>query len=161
MESQEYFGLRFKQLSCAFERSLQREAERYELTASQACMLIYLSHADHKVNQRELEKYFKLSNPTVTGLMKRMEAKGFLERVASTEDGRYKYIMLTPKAEEVRHAVSGSLAQVEARVTEGMTPEEVAQFHSLMTRALQNVYSCCKKECRDNPEDSCGETEEA
>lgn len=145
MESKDYFGLRFKQLSCAFDNTLQRVAAQYELTASQACMLIYVSRAEHKVNQRELEKYFQLSNPTVTGLMKRMEAKGFLERVTSPEDGRYKYIILTPKAMKISAQVADDLTRLEEQVREGMTPEEVELFLSLLNRAMQNVHSCADK----------------
>lgn len=65
---------------------MQREAARYDLTPAQASILMYLEKADHPVNQRELENYFRLSNPTVTGLMKRMEAKGFIRREISQAD---------------------------------------------------------------------------
>ena len=152
METKDYFGLRFKQLSCAFENTLQRVAARYELTASQACMLIYLSRAEHKVNQRELEKYFQLSNPTVTGLMKRMEAKGFVDRAISQEDGRFKYITLTPKAVKISAQVAEDLTKLEEQVRTGMTPEEVELFLSLLNRALQNVHGCCMDKCENKNE---------
>ena len=109
-DEKRYYGILFKQLSIAFENNLQRTAARYDLTPAQAGIVVYLEDVDHPVNQRELEQYFKLSNPTVTGLMKRMESKGFIQRIANPEDGRSKYIQLTPKAMEV--ASSGARATV-------------------------------------------------
>ncbi len=139
------YSLLFKQLSIAFENNLQREAAQYGLTAAQASILIYLSNVDHKVNQRELESYYHLSNPTVTGLMKRMEAKGFIRRQVSQEDGRAKYITLTDKAMEISSEVKQNLAKMEQKVVQGMSPEESEQFHALLVQALKNIYVCREK----------------
>lgn len=133
------YGLLFKQLSMAFSNTLRREAARYDLTPAQAMVLIYLSKTEHKVNQRELEAYYRLSNPTVTGLMKRMEAKGFIQREVSKEDGRFKHIMLTPKATEVVNDVQNNLARVEKSVVKGMSPEEQELFYDLLERALDSI----------------------
>ncbi len=145
MEEKCPYSLLFKQLSIAFENNLQREAAQYGLTAAQASILIYLSNIDHRVNQRELESYFHLSNPTVTGLMKRMEAKGFIRREVSQADGRAKYILLTEKAMEISSEVQQNLAKMEQKVVQGMTAEESEQFHALLMQALKNIYVCREK----------------
>lgn len=145
MEEKCLYSLLFKQLSIAFENNLQREAAQYGLTAAQAAILIYLSKAEHQVNQRDLETHFHLSNPTITGLMKRMEAKGFIRREVSREDGRAKYIILTEKAVEISSEVQQNLAEMEQKVVQGMTPEESQQFHGLLVRALKNIYACREK----------------
>lgn len=142
MEEKCPYSLLFKQLSIAFENNLQREAVQYGLTASQTCILIFLSQADHPVKQRDLECYFRLSNPTVTGLMKRMEAKGFIRREVSRDDGRAKYIILTEKAMEIISEVQQSIAQMEQTVVQGMTTQEQEQFHALLLQALKNIYVC-------------------
>lgn len=136
------YGLLFKQLSLAFENNLQREAARYDLTPAQASILIYLDAADHSVNQRELERYFKLSNPTVTGLMKRMEAKGFICRTMNPEDGRSKCIRLTPKALEVSSSVRSNLHMLETNMMQDLSAEEDVLFHELIVRVLKRIYSC-------------------
>ena len=136
------YGLLFKQLSIAFENNLQREAGRYGLTPAQASILSYLEAADHPVNQRELEYHFKLSNPTVTGLMKRMESKGFINRVANPEDGRSKYIELTPKALEVSSSVRSNLLALEGHMMQDLSPEEEEVFHELLVRVLKRICMC-------------------
>ena len=136
------YGLLLKQLSNAFESNLQREAARYGLTTAQANILIYLAKVEHPVNQRDLEHHFKLSNPTVTGLMKRMEAKGFITREANPGDGRSKLIQLTPKALEVSSEVRRSMRELEAYMMQSLTPEESAQLRELLLRTLQQVCQC-------------------
>lgn len=140
-----YYGILFKQLSIAFENNLQRSAAQYGLTPSQASIIIYLESADHPVNQRELEVYYKLSNPTVTGLMKRMEAKGFIERIANPEDGRSKYIQLTPKALEVCSSVSQSMQNLEREMLQDLSPEEEELFHDMLMRVLKRICVCRKE----------------
>ncbi len=144
-----YYGVLFKQLSIAFENNLQRSAAQYGLTPAQASIIIYLQTADHSVNQRELEHYFKLSNPTVTGLMKRMEAKDFIERVANPEDGRSKYIRLTPKALEVCSSVSQNMQTLEREMMQDLSPEEAELFHDLLMRVLKRICTCRKEKCEE------------
>ena len=107
--------------------------------------MVYLEDVDHPVNQRELEHYFKLSNPTVTGLMKRMESKGFIQRIANPEDGRSKYIQLTPKAMEVASSVRHNLQALENDMTQDLSAEEEEIFHDLLMRVLQRICPCSKE----------------
>ena len=138
-EEKRYYGLLFKQLSLAFENNLQRAAAQHDLTSAQAGIVIYLDAMDHPVNQRELEHYFKLSNPTVTGLMKRMESKGFIQRVANPGDARSKYIQLTPKALDVSSNVRAELLELEKNITQDLSKEEEKIFYELLMRILRRT----------------------
>lgn len=142
VENDSSFGLLFKQISIAFSNNFQREAARYDLTPSQASILIYLSKVDHPVNQRELEKYFRLTNPTVTGLMQRMENKGFIRREMNQADNRSKYIILTPKAMEISNEVRNNLYKVEEDITQSLSQQECAQLRQLLQQVLEIVYRC-------------------
>ena len=114
----------------------------YDLTPSQARILIYLSKVDHPVNQRELEKYFRLTNPTVTGLMQRMENKGFIRREMNQADNRSKYIILTPKAMEISNEVRNNLYKVEEDITQSLSQQECAQLRQLLQQVLEIMYRC-------------------
>ena len=144
-----YYGVLFKQLSIAFENNLQRSAAQYDLTPSQAAIIIYLEAADHPVNQRELEYHYKLSNPTVTGLMKRMEAKGFIERVVNPKDARSKYIQLTPKSLEVSSSVLNNMLELERELMQDLSPEEEEVFHEMLMRVLKRICTCRKEKCEE------------
>ncbi|MBU5594996.1 MarR family transcriptional regulator [Amphibacillus sp. MSJ-3] len=82
----------------ALEREKNIYFESQNLTSSQGDILLFLGGArwhNKEVNQKDIEQHFRLSNPTVTGLLNRLEEKGFVERKKSQVDGRNKNIYLT------------------------------------------------------------------
>lgn len=123
------------------ERVLNRHLDELGLTATQAKVLGYLfSQADeHNVNQRDIENAFFLTNPTVTGILKRLESKGYITRVPSTEDGRCKVIRLTAKSHRQRRDMLCCASQMEALMLKGLTPEELSSFNATLCKLLQNI----------------------
>ena len=58
----------------------------------------YLHFTDkNPVIQKDIEEHFHISNPTVTGILNRLEQKGFIERKQSLKDKRVRTIVLTKK----------------------------------------------------------------
>ena len=50
-------------------------------------ILIFLLHNENKiVNQRDIENFLSLSNPTIAGTLLRLEKKGFIIRKISSKD---------------------------------------------------------------------------
>ncbi|WP_440896456.1 MarR family winged helix-turn-helix transcriptional regulator [Amphibacillus sp. Q70] len=85
----------------ALEREKNIYFESQNLTSSQGDILLFLGGAKRcqkEVNQKDIEQHFRLTNPTVTGLLNRLEEKGFVERKKSQADGRNKLIFLTEKS---------------------------------------------------------------
>ena len=65
-----------------------------DLTSSQLDVLICIAQGGGRpVNQKDIEEELKLSNPTVTGILKRMERKGFISRTVGRRDRRYKELL--------------------------------------------------------------------
>lgn len=140
MEEKKPFGLLFKQIHIAFENSLQRQAQALDLTPAQADILIYLfTHPDHAVNQKELEQHLQLSNPTVTGILNRMESKGFIQRVSSAEDRRVKFIVPTAKACNTDLQLHQHIDQMEQKILKGFQAEEEALLYEALTKVLKNI----------------------
>ena len=50
-----------------------------DLTASQGHIMGYLAHRDQPPCSRDIEEAFRMSHPTVSGLLSRLEKKGFIE----------------------------------------------------------------------------------
>ena len=53
------------------------------------------------MNQKDIEKELDISNPTVTGILNRLEVKGLITRVPCRHDARAKNIEVTEKALEL------------------------------------------------------------
>ena len=85
----------------ALEKEKNLYFEKQNLTASQGDILLYLGYSKRiktDVNQKDIEQYFRLTNPTVSGLLNRLEEKDFVERKKSTTDGRTNFVYLTEKS---------------------------------------------------------------
>ena len=66
-----------------------RKLKELSLTSSQADVLFYLiNNYKNKINQKDIEKTFDLSNPTVHGIVKRLEMKDFIKKTPDSEDAR-------------------------------------------------------------------------
>ena len=64
-------------VSDVYEKDFNNRLKTLGITASQCAVLDYLFHSrEEEVNQKDIEKALSLQNPTVTGLLKRLDEKG-------------------------------------------------------------------------------------
>ena len=71
-----------------------------ELTASQGPILGFIAHRPAPPCARDIEEAFHLTHPTVSGLLARLEKKGFIEFIPDDSNRRCKRIRLLPKGRE-------------------------------------------------------------
>ena len=96
-------GFMFKQINTIYEKDLNNLLKTVGITASQCAVLDYLFRSNEEVvNQRDIERALSLRNPTVTGLLKRLDEKGFILSVPNEKDKRCKNIYLTEKAYDIQ-----------------------------------------------------------
>lgn len=81
-------------------RSINLESKRIQkefgISIPQLLCLSYLSRCDSfQSTHRELTRYLHLNSSTVTGIINRLEKKGFLARLPKKDDRRVTYISLT------------------------------------------------------------------
>ena len=119
--------------------------EKMGLTASQGRVLGYVAHHPEPPCPRDIENDFHLSHPTVSGLLSRLEQKGFLQLRTDPEDRRCKRIYLLEKGKACQTQIHQRIHQHEAQLIQGFTPEEQAQFASLLQRAIENLGDCPSK----------------
>ena len=68
-----------------------------------------------------------------------MEKNGFIERVNSEKDARYKRLVPTKKAEELRPTIMEHIRETETRLVRGIPEEELAVCRDVMCRMLDNL----------------------
>lgn len=113
--------------------------EKMELTAAQGHIMGFLAHAKEPPCPRDIEMEFQLSHPTVSGLLSRLEQKGFLELRTDPQDRRCKRIYVLPKGTQCHAMMHRTITEIEQRMVRDFTPEEQAQFASFLQRAIQNM----------------------
>ncbi len=105
---------------------------RHGITYPQYLVLLVLWEKDGQpVN--DIAKKLVLETNTVTPLLKRMEAEGFVKRTRGKEDGRQMIVSLTAKGRELQHklldvpeAVGG------AALCDSVTPETVPTLFTML-----------------------------
>ena len=110
-----------------------------DLTASQGRIMVFIAHRRLPPCARDIEEAFQLSHPTVSGLLNRLEKKGFIEFRADPTDRRCKRLFLLDKGNECLAAMERTIAENEHRMVRGFTEEERRQFADFLERAIINV----------------------
>ena len=113
--------------------------EELELTGSQGRILAYLVHAKTPPCPRDLEAEFHLTHPTVSGLLSRLEQKGFVELRTDPEDRRVRRIYVLEKGRQCHEVMHNTILENEQRMVAGFTPEEQEIFSNLLSRAIRNM----------------------
>ena len=124
----------------SMENMRNKTLEKMDLTSSQFEILLYLCFKkDEEINQRDLENNFKLSNPTINGILNRLEYKGFIIREMSSKDARCKNIKVTDEAYNLYKQMKKKKKNMEKDLTEGITKEEKETFINIIKKMYDNV----------------------
>ena len=82
----------------------------------------------------------KLTNPTVTGIVKRLEEKEMIVRCPSNNDARYKCLHVTEKGKGIIcKSFKFGANNIEKQLVKDMTDEEIKILKDLLSRALKNM----------------------
>lgn len=139
MEQQLMFGCLFKKIHIAFESHCNKYLQKYNLTHSQLSVILYLNkNKDLLITQRDLEAELRLKNPTVTGILKRLEEKNLIYRQINENDKRSKFIKLTEKGQSLIEEGSKNMENLELNMFEGFSNKEKEELTILLTKILNN-----------------------
>ncbi len=139
-DGRDCFGRLFKQIYTLFEVNFIRSTKQKQVTPAQMDILFFLlSRKDQEVTQKDIETALRLSNPTVTGLLNRMEEKGLIRRVKKEQDKRYRMIQMTDQSRDYMAYLRYARQKGEENMVRGMTPEQVETLRSLLKMVLKNL----------------------
>ena len=110
-----------------------------DLTGSQGRVVGFISHQADPPCAKDIEEEFQLSHPTVSGILGRLERKGFIEFFPDPEDRRCKRIILREKGRQCLALMDETIRENEQRMVRDFTPEEQRQFSELLERAIINM----------------------
>ena len=107
------------------------------LTHAQWVPLFKLYHGDAST-VAELARECQLDGGAMTRLLDRMEAKGLVARVRSSEDRRVVNLELTKEGREAARQIPAVLCKVQNAFLRGLSVEEWQQLKELLRRILAN-----------------------
>lgn len=139
-----HYGPLFRMLNSCMSQAITQALEEMELTSSQGHIMGYLAHCKQPPCSKDIEEVFHLSHPTVSGLLSRMEKKGFIAFRPDEQDRRCKRIYVLEKGKTCNETIYQLIQNTERQVVAGFSPEEQTQFASLLERALTNLGASAK-----------------
>ncbi|WP_433569577.1 MarR family winged helix-turn-helix transcriptional regulator [Tractidigestivibacter sp.] len=141
MESQSSeCGMLIKQINDRVSRLFNNQVRDADLTLSQIRYLTFLyEHGGSLVPFREIQEHFGVSQPTVTGILKRLMVKRLVFSETGAEGGRSKSYGLTQKGVmQLKSAEAARNAQ-EEQLLSPLSEAERAAFQDMLTRILDNL----------------------
>ena len=156
MHPERHLGGYLRAISNAMSQDMQQHSEQQGLTSTQSMFLHHLwirqTHWKQTTYAKDLEDFFDIRHSTVSGVLQRMEAGGFVAFRASEADRRCKAIYLTEKGFSVIEQTGLHIQQTEARLVEGMSEEDIAAFRRLLQTAAHNL-GVCMPNCKNLPKE--------
>jgi DNA-binding MarR family transcriptional regulator len=134
-ESVGYLIARVK--SMASNMVTQRTMAELGITSQQGSILFMVA-SGKCVLAAELAREYGIDASAITRLIDRLEKRGLLTRVRSSEDRRAVRLALTPEGQQIAARMPAIFTSVTDRLLSGFTPEEVGFLKSMLRRVLVN-----------------------
>ena len=147
----QHYGHKARILHWCTDQAMTHALAGMELTAAQGQVMGYLAHRQEPPCAKDIEDAFRLSHPTVSGILSRLEKKGFIGFRPDEKDRRIKRICILPKGEKCLETMHQTIRENDRKMVEGFTEEEKKLFAEYLERAIANMgrEQChCKEEGR-------------
>uniref|UniRef100_A0A942YEE3 MarR family transcriptional regulator n=1 Tax=Neobacillus citreus TaxID=2833578 RepID=A0A942YEE3_9BACI len=92
---------------------------------------------DRRVRIGELAQYLGLERSTMTGLVARASAKGFLSRQPNPDDARAVDVVITDAGLRVAHRLETSMREALEPITTALDPDQQTQLRVLLDAMLR------------------------
>ena len=140
MSTVENLEFYFKRINDAMISYANNELKELDLTFSQMEVITFLiENKDKKIYQKDIERYFNLSHPTVIGLLKRLQTKELISINISSEDRRKRNIELTDKVFDIKEKMNYKMKEMEKYVRRFLDDDELTELERLLKIICENV----------------------
>ena len=143
MDEKMPLGLMFAIIDRVFKKKVDKKIQDMELTPVQFRVLGEISHLESKgveeINQRDLERVEKITHPAMTGIIQRLESKGFIICTPSPRDKRYKKISCTDKTTDIHKMIDIMDEQLLAELCQGLSQEEIDTYVRITKHIIKNI----------------------
>ena len=131
-----------KKVQIMLEQNMNKILGKYDLTSSQATILGYIyktENAGIEIQQKDIEEYFYLKNPTVTGILDRLEKKSFVVRKVSDKDRIKRIVTLTASSRKIHDEVNNCINSFMKKAYQSVTKEEIETFINMINKVSYNL----------------------
>ena len=114
-------------------RFLSQKVSELNLTSVQTMILGFLNIKD-QITSSELGKRAELDSATLTGILDRLEAVGFIKRRDNPDDRRSIYIHLTPKGKAISREATRVIAEANTEFLKVLTDSQKRDLYNIIKK---------------------------
>jgi DNA-binding MarR family transcriptional regulator len=118
-------------------RFLSQKVSALNLTSVQAMILGFLDMED-QITSSELGKRAELDSATLTGILDRLEAAGFIERKGNPDDRRSIHIYLSPKGKAMSGEATRVIVEANTEFLQVLTDNQKRDLHNIIKKLRLN-----------------------
>ena len=137
-------GMLFNMGRAQFDRAMREVG----LTHSQVMVIAYLyknRDSGRELTSHELEQVFHVSNPTMSGILKRLEKKGKIKRIPGKTDKRSKQLLLETSTDSFFRQMENQAKTARTALFHGISEEELIETETILKKLLHNMEQNIKE----------------
>lgn len=137
-------GMLFNMGRAQFDRGMREVG----LTHSQVMVIAYLyknRDCGRELTSHELEQVFHVSNPTMSGILKRLEKKGKIKRIPGKTDKRSKQLLLETSTDSFFRQLENQVKTTRMALFQGISEEQLCETEEVLKKLLHNMEQNIKE----------------
>ena len=135
-----WIGRAYYNYKLLLERTLRGRGLDRHITAGMGHILFTLFEEDGVI-LRDIAEKTRLSSPTITVMLRKMETCGLVALSPDAEDGRAVRVRLTPLGRSIEARCWKVLSRLNAVLGEGLTSNEVSRTKRALARMVGNMQA--------------------
>lgn len=133
-------GFLFKQINMKIKKEIDKSLMEYDLTTSQSRVLFFIHfRGEDKTSMKDIEEHMKVTHPTVIGIVKRLEEKGFVTTASDPEDRRVKLVAITQKTTKMMKKLDQGRRKMDEKLLKGFTEQETKELRRMLSMIEDNL----------------------
>ena len=143
MNREKNIGFQVRRLSNLIKRDIERSQTKFGISPVKGvngwAISYFYENRKKDIFQKDFETHFSIRPSTASNILKTMEKKGLIERIAFEGDGRLKKIVITEKAIKLHEGITSEINAREKRLKKGVTDGELETFFKVINKFSNNM----------------------
>ena len=115
---------------------LSKKFRELQISDVQALVIIAIFNSKREIHQKDLEKQFGVSNPTMTQSIQSMIKKDLITRTRSAKDKRFYALNLSEKGKKLYPKCMATYIELESIIDSVLSKNEKKQFTNTMLKLI-------------------------
>jgi DNA-binding MarR family transcriptional regulator len=131
-------GFYVRVLHAQIDRHFNKGLEQYDITRTQFDVMRYLyRHKDARL--KDLVNWMQVSSASVSGIVSRLAAKGYVTHDRSQEDRRSCHLNLTESGRRLLESMKSSARHSDESMLHSLSPQEKDELYRLLSKVLNEL----------------------